>query len=125
MPELLDEEREDRWRRFENFAPRRRYTEPLEGLMGNRLHYTVYPSTVTLMYSVYGVFALTSMVAAEMAIRDNALRPSSEIFSVGPVPGIVVVGATSVRAACFSRRMFFEKGKAGDPDPLAVLIRLP
>ena len=94
-------------------SPERRYTEPLEGLMGNRLHYTAYPSTVTLMYSVHGIFALTSMASAEMAIRDNSIRPSSEIFSVGQVTGIAVAGATSVRAAWLFFRMFFEKGKDG------------
>jgi len=53
------------------------------------------------------------MVAAELSMRDNDLRPSSGIFSVGQIIGIVVAGATSVRAAWQFLRMFFDTGKNG------------
>jgi hypothetical protein len=79
----------------------------------SKLHYSGYPSTVALIYPVYGIFALTSMATAEITMRDSGLRPSSEIFSVGQVTGIVVAGATSVRAAWLFLRMFFENGHGG------------
>ena len=49
------------------------------------------------MYTVYGVFALALMAAAEMAIRDSGLHSSSQVFSVGQVIAIVVAGATIIR----------------------------
>ncbi|KAK0741427.1 hypothetical protein B0T18DRAFT_420132 [Schizothecium vesticola] len=92
----------------------RSYTDgPLDGPVGRRIHFAGYPSTVTVMYCSYGVFALASMVAAELSMRDNDLRPSSGIFSVGQIIGIVVAGATSVRAAWLFLRMFFDTGKNG------------
>ncbi|KAK4128060.1 hypothetical protein N657DRAFT_675898 [Parathielavia appendiculata] len=46
-------------------------------------------------------------------MRDNRIRPSSEIFSVGEVTGMVVAGVTSMRAAWLFLRMFFESGSDG------------
>jgi hypothetical protein len=87
---------------------------PLDGSpVASKLHYSGYPSTVALIYPVYGIFALTSMATAEMTMRESGLRPSSAIFSVGQVTGIVVAGATSVRAAWLFLRMFFGNGRGG------------
>ncbi|KAK4098030.1 hypothetical protein N658DRAFT_526641 [Parathielavia hyrcaniae] len=96
-------------------ARRRAYNRDLadDGPTASKLRYSAYPSTVTLTYSICGVFALTSMASAEMTMRDSRLRPSSEIFSVGQVTGIVVAGATSVRAAWLFLRMFFGRGRNG------------
>jgi len=72
--------------------------------------YKDYPSTVTLMYVVYGIFALTSMASAEMAIKDAGLRPSSEVFSVGQIIALVVTGVTIVRAFWLLVMMFLSTG---------------
>jgi len=87
-------------------TPRYWRRPPPDGPVGSNLHYAGYPSTVTIMYVIYGIFALTSMATAEISMRNNTLRPSSEIFSVGQITGIVVAGATSIRAAWLFLRMF-------------------
>jgi hypothetical protein len=45
--------------------------------------YGEYPATVSFMYALYGLFALTSLVNAETIIRDLGIVPSSAIDSTG------------------------------------------
>ncbi|CAI4215631.1 unnamed protein product [Parascedosporium putredinis] len=85
--------------------------------------YPDYPATVSLMYTVYGLFALVSMAAAEIAMRDYGLRPSSQLFSVGQIIGMVVAGATIVRGL-FLLTMMLLAGGAGFTWPLSFEVGL-
>jgi hypothetical protein len=58
------------------------------------------------MYTVYSVFALASMAAAETALRELGLHPSSQVVSVGQIIAIVVAVATVLRAAYLFWKLF-------------------
>ncbi|KAK4034655.1 hypothetical protein C8A01DRAFT_48993 [Parachaetomium inaequale] len=75
--------------------------------------YGTYPATVSLMYALYGLLAFTSLLAAEMAIRDLGLHPSSAVDSVGQIIALVIAGATALRAAWLFGNLFVHeiKGK--------------
>ncbi|KAI0387715.1 hypothetical protein F5Y04DRAFT_240822 [Hypomontagnella monticulosa] len=71
--------------------------------------YADYPATATLMYTVHGIFGLTSMATAEVTIRRFSLGPSSQVNSVGQVIAIVVASATVSRAAWLFLMMFYRQ----------------
>lgn len=74
--------------------------------------YDEYPATVTFMYALYGLFALTSLVSAEMTIHDHHLLPSSSIDSTGQVIALVIVGVTVLRAVWLFVFLFsYDKSK--------------
>lgn len=60
--------------------------------------YGEFPATVTFMYAFYGLLALTSLVDADITIRDLDLPPSSGIDSTGQVIALVVAVVTGLRA---------------------------
>ena len=77
------------------------------GSENKAISYVDYPSTAALIYTVHGVFAMTSMATAEITIRDFNLRPSSEVYSIGQSIAIVIAGATILRAIWVFVTMFF------------------
>jgi hypothetical protein len=75
--------------------------------------YATCPSTITFMYIVYGVYALTSMAAAETTMRDFGIQPSSDVFSVGQIVALVVACATILRACWLLAGLFLQTDDAG------------
>ncbi|KAF6815296.1 hypothetical protein CSOJ01_03559 [Colletotrichum sojae] len=67
-----------------------RITKPTSG------PYDRYPTTVSLMYIVYGVFALASLAATELAMHTFKKQGGHEFF-VGQVVAVVVAGVTILR----------------------------
>lgn len=65
-----------------------------------------YPATVTLMYTVYGAFSLTSMGTAQTTVTDFRLKPPSPIDSVGQIISLIVAAATLGRAAWLFLMLF-------------------
>jgi hypothetical protein len=61
--------------------------------------YGEYPATVSFMYGLYGLFALTSLVNAETTLRDLDIEPSSAIDSTGQVIALVIALATFLRVS--------------------------
>ena len=57
-----------------------------------------YPTTVMLMYGIYGIYAVTSMAAVEITIAQYGIYPSSDISSVGQIIALVIAAATVSRA---------------------------
>jgi hypothetical protein len=80
---------------------------------GRPTRYGNYPATVSLMFGVYGVLAITSMAAAELSIRGLGLKPTSAIDSVGQIIALVIAGATIVRAAWLAWKLFWDENKEG------------
>ncbi|KAF1961617.1 hypothetical protein CC80DRAFT_531482 [Byssothecium circinans] len=68
--------------------------------------YGEYPATVSLMYTLYGLLALTSLTAVESAIRGLNLRPTSAVGSIGQIIALVIAGATIARAAWLFGNLF-------------------
>ncbi|KAF5003838.1 hypothetical protein FDECE_9631 [Fusarium decemcellulare] len=89
-------------------------TYPYSSDSGPAAFYSEYPATISFMYALYGVFALTSMGAAETAMRDLDLKLSSGISSVGQIIAIVIAIVTFFRAVYLFGRMF--KGVWGSDD---------
>jgi hypothetical protein len=77
--------------------------------------YSDYPASISLVYLLHALFALTSMAVAEITIRDFGLRPSSRIYSVGQIIALVVAAATILRALWKFIRLFF-KDRRSFPD---------
>ncbi|KAH6641865.1 hypothetical protein F5144DRAFT_149880 [Chaetomium tenue] len=71
--------------------------------------YGEYPATVSFMYGWYGVYALTSLAAAEVAMRDLNLQPTSAIDSVGQIIALVIAGATTLRAVWLFGKLFADQ----------------
>lgn len=69
-------------------------------------HYGEYPATVTFMYAVYGVIALTSLIAAESVFGNVGLTPSSGVDSPGQVIALVIAGFSAVRAGYLFWHLF-------------------
>lgn len=87
-------------------------TKPAPGPYGK------YPTTVSLMYVLYGVFSLASLAAAESAVQTVPDRDTDD-FSVGQVIAVVVAGATILRGFCLFFLMCKEKhGRRVLPNPL-------
>jgi hypothetical protein len=61
--------------------------------------YGEYPATVSFMYGLYGLFALTSLVNAETTLRNLNIEPSSAIDSTGQVIALVIALATFFRVS--------------------------
>jgi hypothetical protein len=71
--------------------------------------YGEYPATVSFMYGWYGMYALTSLAAAEVAMRDLNLQPTSAIDSVGQIIALVIAGATTLRAVWLFGKLFADE----------------
>lgn len=71
--------------------------------------YGEYPATVSFMYGWYGMYALTSLAAAEVAMRDLNLQPTSAIDSVGQIIALVIAGATTLRAVWLFGKLFTDE----------------
>ncbi|KAF4468377.1 hypothetical protein FALBO_4729 [Fusarium albosuccineum] len=81
-------------------------TCPYSSDNGPAAFYSEYPVTVSFMYALYGIFALTSMGAAETVMRDLSLKLLSGISSVGQIIAIVIAIGTFFRAVYLFGRMF-------------------
>jgi hypothetical protein len=69
-------------------------------------------STSDFTFFIGAVFALTSMAAAEIAIRDYGLYPPSLSFTIGQVTAIVIAGLTLIRVTwVFVFRLFVARAK--------------
>jgi len=65
-----------------------------------------YPAAVTFMYTLYGLYALTSLTAAETTMRELDLSPTSAIDSVGQIIALVIASATILRAVWLFGSLF-------------------
>jgi hypothetical protein len=72
-----------------------------------------YPATVSPMFAFYGLFALTSLVAAETNMRDLQISPSSAIDSTGQIIALVIALATVFRAAYLFVNLFWHDKARG------------
>ncbi|KAJ3536021.1 hypothetical protein NM208_g6896 [Fusarium decemcellulare] len=81
-------------------------TYPYSSDNGPAAFYSEYPATVAFIYALYGIFSLTSMGAAEIAMHDLDLKLSSGISSVGQIIAIVIAIVTFFRAVYLFGRMF-------------------
>ncbi|RTE70457.1 hypothetical protein BHE90_015157 [Fusarium euwallaceae] len=88
-------------------------TYPNDSIDGLPASYSEYPATTSSMYALHGVLALTSMSAAEMAIQNSNLQPSSTINSVGQIIALVVAAATALRAAWLFVMLFIRDWTSG------------
>lgn len=70
--------------------------------------YNEYPATISLSYTSYALYSLTSMVAAEATIINFDLHPSSGVDSVGQIIAMVIAAATSLRASWSVLHWFVE-----------------
>ncbi|KAJ4328853.1 hypothetical protein N0V84_000640 [Fusarium piperis] len=86
--------------------------------------YSEYPATTSFMYALHGVLALTSMSAAQMAIRDSGLQPSSAINSVGQIIALVVAAATALRAGWLFLMLFIRDWTSGTVSGIMWPFRL-
>ncbi|RSL99230.1 hypothetical protein CEP52_009846 [Fusarium oligoseptatum] len=88
-------------------------TYPNDSIDGLPASYSEYPATTSFMYAIHGVLALTSLSAAEMAIQNSDLQPSSAINSVGQIIALVVAAATALRAAWLFVMLFIRDWTSG------------
>jgi hypothetical protein len=79
---------------------------------GHIVEYKDYPATIILMYTIYGVFALTSMAAVETTMKDFNLPPTSPINSVEQITSLVIAIATIIRAAWLFLMFFIKESRA-------------
>jgi len=77
------------------------------------VRYAGYPATVSLMYGLYGVLAITSLAAAELTIRDLSLQPTSAIDSIGQIIALVIAIATIIRVVWLFWKLFTDERKEG------------
>lgn len=85
--------------------------------------YTEYPATISMSYMICALFSLTSMVVAEVSIRDWKLQPSSDVWSVGQIIAIVVAVASFFRAVWSFQGFFNEENEyTSFPDLIFTLL---
>ncbi|KAJ0158926.1 hypothetical protein CTA2_10626 [Colletotrichum tanaceti] len=83
--------------------------------------YDKYMSTVSLAYLVYGMFAITSMVAAECAMAK--IKPSGvEKITIGQAIAIVVAGATILRVVWLLHKVWEKPEEWKIPPPIKDFI---
>ncbi|KAM0427835.1 hypothetical protein ACHAPT_007292 [Fusarium lateritium] len=99
-------------------------TYPNDNVEGLPAAYSEYPASTSFLYALHGVLALTSMNAAEMAIQDSDLQPSSAINSVGQVIALVVASATAFRAAWLFLMLFIRDWTSGKVSGIMWPFRL-
>ncbi|KAI8720183.1 hypothetical protein NCS52_00463100 [Fusarium sp. LHS14.1] len=99
-------------------------TYPNDSIDGLPASYSEYPATTSYMYALHGVLALTSLSAAQIAIRDSNLQPSSAINSVGQIIALVVAAATALRAAWLFLMLFIRDWTSGKVSGIMWPFRL-
>jgi len=88
--------------------------------------YAEYPATISTSYMIYTLYCLTSMVVAEVTIRDYKLQGASDVRSVGQIMAIVIAIATFLRAAWSFQILFNEEeDRSSFPDFVFGLIPGP
>ncbi|OHF00485.1 hypothetical protein CORC01_04235 [Colletotrichum orchidophilum] len=101
----------------ENDASRQSWHGRLRGWLGAHsqdVKYGPYPTTVSLMYIVYGIFMVAAMAAAEIALMGkNAIFriEDDQALSTGQVVAIVVAAATISRGLWLFFMLFIKDGK--------------
>ena len=82
---------------------------------GDAAFFREYPATVTLMYWIYGIFAVTSMATTQRTIDRSELHPSEQVSSVGQMISLVIAVSTVARAGWLLWKLF--RGKKGKVPP--------
>lgn len=116
-----DQDRNDTQRMRDNkgkYANRnirlRRVTHLYRRQNGQVVCYSEYPATVTLMYTVYGAFSLTSMATVQTSVANFNLKSPSAVDSVGQIVSLIVAAATIGRAIWLFVMLFSNEAVNGD-----------
>ncbi|KAI4906463.1 hypothetical protein J4E90_010537 [Alternaria incomplexa] len=88
------------------------------------LVYKQYSATISVSYTAYALYSLTSMVVAEVTIREYDLQPSSNVYSIGQIIAIVVSLATLIRAIWSFQSLYIDSQKSF-PDLVFELLTWP
>ncbi|KAK7699602.1 hypothetical protein SLS64_011556 [Diaporthe eres] len=91
----------------------RRVTHLYRRRNGQVVYFREYPATVTLMYTVYGAFSLTSLATAQTTVANFNLKPPSPIDSVGQVVSLIIAVSTLGRAAWLFFMLFRGESRSG------------
>ncbi|KAK1707855.1 hypothetical protein BDP67DRAFT_526434 [Colletotrichum lupini] len=84
------------------------------GAHSQDMKYALYPTTVSLMYIVYGLFMVAAMAAAEISIGDKKgvfKLEGGRALSVGQIVAIVVAAITIARGLWLFFMLFMEDGE--------------
>ncbi|KAI4912237.1 uncharacterized protein J4E92_010088 [Alternaria infectoria] len=87
--------------------------------------YKQYPATILLSYTTYALYSLTSMVVAEVTIREYDLQPSSNVYSIGQIIAIVVSLATLIRAIWSFQSLYIDSEDKSFPDLVFEVLTWP
>ena len=86
--------------------------------------YAEYPATISTSYMIYTLYCLTSMVVAEITIRDYNLQGASDVRPFGQIMAIVVAIGTFLRAAWSFQVLFNEERERRSFPDLVFSVRL-
>ncbi|KAG7039883.1 hypothetical protein JMJ78_0011543 [Colletotrichum scovillei] len=84
------------------------------GAHSQDMRYALYPTTVSLMYIVYGLFMVAAMAAAEISIGDEKgvfKLEGGRALSVGQIVAIVVAAITIARGLWLFFMLFIKGGE--------------
>ncbi|KAI4612803.1 uncharacterized protein J4E87_010066 [Alternaria ethzedia] len=89
------------------------------------LVYKQYSATISVSYTVCALYSLTSMVVAEITIREYDLQASSNVYSIGQIIAIVVSLATLIRAIWSFQSLYIDSQDKSFPDLVFELLTWP
>jgi len=89
----------------------------------SRKQYRESLATISSSHLLYAVYAITSMVAAEITIQDFGLQASSSVYSVGQIIAIIIAGSTVIRTSWVFIGIWNEEDTKGFPDLVFTLLR--
>ena len=86
------------------------------------LLYRQYSATISVSYTAYALYSLTSMVVAEVTIGEYNLQPSSNANSIGQIIAVVVSLATLLRVVWSFQSLYNDAENSSFPDFIFSLL---
>ncbi|KAI4653441.1 hypothetical protein J4E93_001207 [Alternaria ventricosa] len=86
------------------------------------LLYRQYSATISVSYTAYALYSLTSMVVAEVTIGEYNLQPSSNANSIGQIIAVVVSLATLLRVIWSFQSLYNDAENSSFPDFIFSLL---
>ncbi|KAF8248522.1 hypothetical protein K440DRAFT_679801 [Wilcoxina mikolae CBS 423.85] len=74
-----------------------------------RKRFSRIPSTASSMGLEYAVFALCSMITAELVLKEYQPRPTPQSYTIGQIIPMGIAGWTMLRSICTTYWMFLQK----------------
>ncbi|KAI4703497.1 hypothetical protein J4E89_010073 [Alternaria sp. Ai002NY15] len=86
------------------------------------LLYRQYSATISVSYTAYALYSLTSMVVAEVTIGEYNLQPSSNANSIGQIIAVVVSLATLLRVVWSFQSLYNDAENSSFPEFIFSLL---